>query len=210
MATSSQNKDIPNFNEKNENHQDIKEKQKNEEEKINPLTLLSKDLLEKIDSLEEDDFGEKNNNKKDYIQLDETQKGSDENEDEDDFVLEFEKDNGKENFDFEIFQKNLNEKLKEEKNQKQNSFGGFSQPIPSPRNINSFSKTNFEELNYCFPNGRFSYDYPNNQKKNDSFNLQINNPLQNFFNNSFSMNGKSGWVCAHCKNFNYESKSIFN
>lgn len=27
----------------------------------------------------------------------------------------------------------------------------------------------------------------------------------NFPNNSFTMNGKSGWICSSCKNFNYES-----
>ena len=46
---------------------------------------------------------------------------------------------------------------------------------------------------------------------NNSCNIQFNNnnPLQNninAFNNCFTMNGKSGWVCAFCKNFNYESK----
>ena len=68
-----------------------------------------------------------------------------------------------------------------------------------------------DDSNYSFPNGRFSYDYPQYQKHNDSFNIQFNNPLQNklnFYNNSFTMNGKSGWVCANCKNFNYESKFI--
>ena len=27
-----------------------------------------------------------------------------------------------------------------------------------------------------------------------------------FPNNSFTMNGKNGWICPSCKNFNYESK----
>ena len=43
---------------------------------------------------------------------------------------------------------------------------------------------------------------------NNSFN-NGNNQFYNafgFMNNSFSMNGKSGWVCRACKNFNYESK----
>ena len=31
----------------------------------------------------------------------------------------------------------------------------------------------------------------------------------NLPNNSFSMNGKSGWICAHCKNFNYESNLYY-
>ena len=76
------------------------------------------------------------------------------------------------------------------------------------RNTNQFDDSNFYS-----PIGRFSYDCPKYQNNNESFNRLFNNPYQNqlnFFNNSFTMNGKSGWVCSHCKNFNYESKSILN
>ena len=39
-------------------------------------------------------------------------------------------------------------------------------------------------------------------------NMNYNNLANNlnFYNNSFSMNGKQGWICNHCKNFNYEGK----
>ena len=41
--------------------------------------------------------------------------------------------------------------------------------------------------------------------------LNGNNNYSNFNlpNNLFTMNGKSGWICSNCKNFNYESKYIF-
>ena len=41
-------------------------------------------------------------------------------------------------------------------------------------------------------------------------NMNMNNfsDKLNFFNNSFTMNGKQGWICTSCKNFNYESKYL--
>ena len=41
--------------------------------------------------------------------------------------------------------------------------------------------------------------------------LNGNNFLKgfNFPNNSFTMNGRSGWICSNCKNFNYESNYIY-
>ena len=92
--------------------------------------------------------------------------------------------------------------------------GRFSQPVPYSQNImnSNFSNPN-DEMNSILNIGRFSYDshpYQNNNN-NDNLNGLFNNSFQNqlnFFNNSFTMNGKSGWVCAYCKNFNYESEYI--
>ena len=175
------------------------------EEKINPLSLLSKDLLDQINSLEEIDLGEK----KDSIT---TQKESELNE-EDDYILEVDEETEKDIFGFEIFKNEENDKPNESKkiqldnsNTKQ---GRFSQPIPNPKKIMNFNSNQMEDPNFYFSIGRLSYDYPQYQNPNDSFNIQFNNPIQNnlnFFNNSFTMNGKSGWVCSYCKNFNYESK----
>ena len=55
--------------------------------------------------------------------------------------------------------------------------------------LSANSSNIMDELNNSFKNG-------NNQFYN----------AFGFLNNSFSMNGKSGWVCRACKNFNYESK----
>ena len=141
-----------------------------------------------------------------------TQKESELNE-EDDYILEVNEETEKDIFGFEIFKNEENDKPNESKkiqldnsNKKQ---GRFSQPIPNPKKIMNFNSNQIEDPNFYFSIGRLSYDYPQYQNSNDSFNIQFNNPIQNnlnFFNNSFTMNGKSGWVCSYCKNFNYESK----
>ena len=90
--------------------------------------------------------------------------------------------------------------------------GRFSQPMPYPQKIMNFNLNQSDESNFSPPIGRFSYDCHQFDNKIDNFRGIFNNPLQNqlnFFNNSFSMNGKSGWVCPFCKNFNYESKSYY-
>lgn len=188
-----------------ENKSEKATEKQEKEEKINPLSLLSKDLLDEINSLEEIDLGEK----KDSIT---TQKESELNE-EDDYILEVNEETEKDIFGFEIFKNEENDKPNESKkiqldnsNTKQ---GRFSQPIPNPKKIMNFNSNQIEDPNFYFSIGRLSYDYPQYQNPNDSFNIQFNNPIQNnlnFFNNSFTMNGKSGWVCSYCKNFNYESK----
>lgn len=216
MSNSFHNKDKPDLNTKSNNkNKEEKEKSKNKDETIDPLKLLSKDLLDQINSLEEIDFGEKNENVNKHIQVNETQKEKVENGDEEEYILEVEKESEKDIFGFEIFKNLENEKLNIGQNKinikNQEDKGRFSQPIPKAQNINNFILNKIDDSNYSFPNGRFSYDYPQYQKHNDSFNIQFNNPLQNklnFYNNSFTMNGKSGWVCANCKNFNYESKFI--
>ena len=184
---------------------ETKEKTKENKEDINPLSLLSKDLLDEINSLEKIDFEDIRENNIENIPLDETQKESEVNEEEDDYILEIEKDMDKDIFSFEIFKNEDNEKSNESKNIKKDR---KSQPIPNSQNNYNFNQID----NFGFPLGRLSYDYPQTQNINNSFNIQFNNnPLQNninVFNNCFTMNGKSGWVCAFCKNFNYESKYI--
>ena len=54
-----------------------------------------------------------------------------------------------------------------------------------------------------------SYGINRNQTLGGLNNSFTNNNLFNGFgfpSNSFTMNGKSGWICPSCKNFNYESK----
>ena len=202
--------------EKEEGSKEENQKENEKEEKIDPLSLLSKDLLEKINSLEEIDFEDKDKKERttEGIQLDETQKESEVNDEEEDYILEIEKEMDKDFFSIDIFKNEENEKSIESKNIKKEdkNQGRFSQPIPKAQNIMNFRQNQIEDFNYSFPIGRLSYDPPQFQNKNDSFNIMFNNPLQNqfnFFNNSFTMNGKSGWVCAFCKNFNYESKLVY-
>ena len=197
---------VKKISEKGEIKNNKEEKKLKEKEEINPISLLSKDLLDEINSLEEIDFGEK----KDSIT---TQKESEFNEEDDDYMLEVDEENDTDIFGFEIFKNEENEKSNENKKLKleNNKQGRFSQPIPNPKKNKNFNSNQIDDQNLYFSIGRLSYDYPQYKNVNDSFNIQFNNPLQNnlnFFNNSFTMNGKSGWICAYCKNFNYESKLI--
>ena len=195
------------------NKLNIKKDEKNNEEKrpitkekreaIDPTSLLSKDLLNQINSLEEKDCGIKANDITSHTHLDETQKESEENGEDDDYMLEIFGSEETDKSNANIKQINMNQ------NQ-----GRFSQPVPYSQNImnSNFSNPN-DEMNSILNIGRFSYDchpYQNNNN-NDNLNGLFNNSFQNqlnFFNNSFTMNGKSGWVCAYCKNFNYESEYI--
>ena len=198
-----------------ENENDIKnEKQENSKDKadlIDPTSLLSKDLLNQIYSLEEKEIGEKKENTQDFMQLDETQKESVENDEEEEYILEMEKEMDKDNFDIEIFKNEENEKIKTNKNNenKNKKHGRRSEPIIYPQKIMNFNPNQKEDSNFPVPIGRFSYDCPQFENDNGVFNNPLQNQL-NFFNNSFTMNGKSGWICAHCKNFNYESKLKYN
>ena len=203
--------------EKNEIDKNECQKTKEKSKQINPISLLSKDLLEKINTFDEKNFeSKKDNNINDYMQLDETHKDSEENEeedDEDDYILEIEKENEKNMFSFEIYKNEKNDNSNEDKiKQKANEKDiRFSQPIPSSNNNNNSNNGCFENTNRYYSFGRFSYDCPQFQNKNEIFDTRFNNQMNNqinFFNNCFTMNGKSGWVCSNCKNFNYESKSI--
>ena len=193
------------------NKLNIKKDEKNNEEKrpitkekreaIDPTSLLSKDLLNQINSLEEKDCEIKANNITSHTHLDETQKESEENGDDDDYMLEIFGSEETDKSNANIKQINMNQ------NQ-----GRFSQPVPYSQNImnSNFSNPN-DEMNSILNIGRFSYDCHPYQNNNDNLNGLFNNSFQNqlnFFNNSFTMNGKSGWVCAYCKNFNYESEYI--
>ena len=193
------------------NKLNIKKDEKNNEEKrpitkekreaIDPTSLLSKDLLNQINSLEEKDCGIKANDITSHTHLDETQKESEENGEDDDYMLEIFGSEETDKSNANIKQINMNQ------NQ-----GRFSQPVPYSQNImnSNFSNPN-DEMNSILNIGRFSYDCHPYQNNNDNLNGLFNNSFQNqlnFFNNSFTMNGKSGWVCAYCKNFNYESEYI--
>ena len=185
--------------------------QKDKKDVIDPSSLLSKDLLNQINSFEEKDFGEKKQNTTDLMVLDDTQKESEANGEDDDYTLEFEKELDKDIFGFEIFKNDEIEKLNESANRESinKNQGRFSQPIPYSQNNMNFNFNQTEESNFPLDIGRLSYDCPQYRNNNENFNGIFNHPIQNtfnLFNNAFTMNGKSGWVCAFCKNFNYESK----
>jgi hypothetical protein len=72
-------------------------------------------------------------------------------------------------------------------------------PNEDNNNQNKYSQNNSDRNKYSDRERD-----PNNRNMNMNYNNLANN--LNFYNNSFSMNGKQGWICTHCKNFNYESK----
>ena len=86
--------------EKESNNLTEEQKTKYKDDTINPISLISKDLLNQINSLDEKDFGEKKESKIDVIQLDETQKESEENDEEDSYIFDIEKEMEKDNFGF--------------------------------------------------------------------------------------------------------------
>ena len=187
------------------------ETEKEKKEVMDPSSLLSKDLLNQINSLEEIDFGEKKKNKTDIMVLDETRKESEENGEDDNYTLEFEKELDKDIFGFEIFKNDEIEKSNESANRESinKNQGRFSEPIPYSQNNMNFNFNQKDESNLPSDIGRLSYDSPQYLNNNENFNGIFNHQMQNtfnLFNNAFTMNGKSGWVCAFCKNFNYESK----
>ena len=71
--------------------------------------------------------------------------------------------------------------------------------------MNNNKNTNYKKP---FVNNHRNFNNNNNFQNQNAYNMHFNNFSNklNFFNNSFSMNGKQGWICTHCKNFNYESK----
>ena len=62
-------------------------------------------------------------------------------------------------------------------------------------------------LNNSIENSFNSFNFYQNPYSHSNGSLNLGNIM--FPNNSFSMNGKSGWICSNCENFNYESKNIF-
>lgn len=71
----------------------------------------------------------------------------------------------------------------------------FIQPVnaSNQKNFNKFNPVPFPQAN--FNQNIFNFTNPNN--------------TPTIIDQNVSMYGKNGWVCGHCKNFNYESKSIF-
>lgn len=155
----------------------------NKEENI-PILLLSKDLINHINSINENDIEIQNNdeNKKDvninYFH-------SSESSNDEDLSLKIPKDNNL--FSSKFFQPS--------------TMNSFNRNIPQfinisrENNMNEIPK-NPNEFNPLINNQENNYFSKNNVQKND----------MNIMNGCFTMNGKTGWICSNCKNFNYEGK----
>ena len=188
---------------------------KSKDNLINPTSFLSSDLLKEINIIEEKNIEKtKEITPDDNIQLDDTQKESDENEEDEEEKGDFDKDI----FIFQIFQNDNKEnainkeKFCLEKNDKSKT-KPKQQSLIYLNNIHR-DQSNIDPSLFLNESRSFSNDYDIEQNRNyNIFNapITVNNNMQNqfqFFNNSFTMNGRAGWVCINCKNFNYDSKLI--
>ena len=175
---------------------------KEKEKLIDPLTLLSSDLLKEINNFEDKYFCEKKEIMKDNNQLNKTQKESkdinsnlnipenNKGSKNDNEFLNFKI---SKNEDKEKYNNYKKEGKKMSKQQSSLCLNNKSLYLNSCNNDNSMFMSNKNQFNNC------QYQNMNNI-------MNLNN--LNFFNNSFTMDGKRGWICTHCKNFNYESKYL--
>lgn len=191
------------------------EDQNNKEDNI-PILLLSKDLINTIDSINENQYPEKefeaktkdiNNN---YFHSSESSNDEDlpSKEPEPESPIFSQNFFGDENDEKENTEEKGNNQKKEE-NIDNNIFPSI---LFQPPLINSFyqnsqkqeSQENFETVNMSKNENQApltsqdKFFLPN---KNNNFQKQ-----KYFMNSCFTMNGRSGWICSECKNFNYESK----
>ncbi len=208
VETNDNNKKIKTNIKENENLQ----KEKNQEQNI--LSLNSK-----IETNENDDLTFKmfdfninpfNEEKKIEFADDENNKNSDEDEDEE-FILA--EDDIKNNFNPENF--NYTNYLNIENQPQIMNSNNESQNL-----LNNNYNNNTNKTIPRVPSNPLPSSYINNIRSNQLFSfyqnpisnsLNENNFLNgiNFPNNSFTMNGKQGWICPNCKNFNYESNFIY-
>ena len=190
--------------EKSENILNEEENKTNKEKEklMDPLTLLSSDLLKEINNFEDKYFCEKKEIMKDNNQLNKTQKESkdinsnlnipenNKGSKNDNEFLNFKI---SKNEDKEKYNNYKKEGKKMSKQQSSLCLNNKSLYLNSCNNDNSMFMSNKNQFNNC------QYQNMNNI-------MNLNN--LNFFNNSFTMDGKRGWICTHCKNFNYESKYL--
>jgi len=200
------------------NKTNIKENENLQKEKNQEQNFLS--FNSKIETNENDDNNFKtfdfninpfNEKKTKEFADEESNKNSDEDEE---FILA--EDDIKNNFNLENF--NYTNYLNiENNNQTQtiNNSNNESQNI-SNNNYNNNPNKTIPRV----PSNPIPSSYINNIRSNQLFSfyqnpisnsLNGNNFLKgfNFPNNSFTMNGRSGWICSNCKNFNYESNYIY-
>ncbi len=117
------------------------------------------------------------------------------------------------NFYSNLFEENKEKGKKNVYSQMQNMINinnnnNINKPIPRvPSNPIPASYLGNFNINNNIENSLNSFDFYQNNYSHSNSNLNLGNIM--FPNNSFSMNGKYGWICSNCENFNYESKIFF-
>ena len=193
-----------------ENEKTKEKEQSDTDEENNLLPFLSKDLFNQINSI--DDI------EKDDI-----------NYSEDKFTNTILKDSDKHNVQDELDDADLIH----EENENEIDYNTFNIGKSKTNEIQKIVKENYREndktqetdsmprvLSEQLVQPNFNHKFALSEKGNSALNLgrysgrtdSINsNNMQNnlnFINNSFSKNGRSGWICSACQNFNYESKNL--
>ena len=190
--------------EKSENILNEEENKTNKEKEklMDPLTLLSSDLLKEINNFEDKYFCEKEEIMKDNNQLNKTQK---ESKDINSNLNIPENNKGSKNDnEFLNFKISKNEDKEKYNNYKKEGKKMSKQQSSLCLNNKSLYLNSYNNDNSMFMSNKNQFNNCQYQNMNNIMNL---NNL-NFFNNSFTMDGKRGWICTHCKNFNYESKYL--
>ena len=170
-----------------------------------PILLLSKDLMNQLDSNSDDDdiikLEKDENNIKDINKYFHSSESS--NDDEEPESKTKEKEIQNQNFNYDFF-KSKNEGKNNIKNSE----------IQNGQNNNEIFQSKLYNSSLLYEN---IPKYENIINKNNNrlggegekqIFINRNNNNNNYYNinSCFTMNGKPGWICFYCKNFNYESK----
>ena len=170
-----------------------------------PILLLSKDLMDQLDSNSDDeDLNKIKKAEKDIKDINNYFHSSESsNDDEEPESKTKENEIQNQNFNYDFF-KSENEDKNDIQNSEMNQNGQNNNEIFQSKLYNSsfFSENapKYEKninKNYSERGGEGEKQFLIN--KNNNFNYYN-------INSCFTMNGKSGWICFYCKNFNYESK----
>ena len=195
----------------------------NKDDKI-PILLLSKDLMNQIDSnLDDDELIKIKKDQKDLNDINNYFHSSESSNDEEPEPKTKEKEikNHFNNYDF------LKSDNKEKTTYKNNSeINTKSKTNPNRQNNNGIYQSklynsllyeiNKKNLQEYINNINNNCNKEGNEREKQLFINQINNynfdnknfNQVNFISSCFTMNGKPGWICSYCNNFNYESKYI--
>ena len=177
----------------------LSSKESNNKEENIPVLLLSKDLINHINSINENDIEIKNNDK---INKDININYFHSNESSNDEAPSLKSPSIE----------NLNSSINQKNDENNNIFSSilFRPSLMNPLNGNI---PKFINIPREFNNNYEILKNPNefnsliNSKDNNNYFNKSNAPNNtNIMNSCFTMNGKTGWICSNCKNFNYESK----
>ena len=187
------------------------EESDNKDEKI-PILLLSKGLMDQLDSTSDDDIIEIEKKEKNSKDINNYFHSSESSNDEEPDSKTKKEENKNPNFNKKENQKDIKNPEIISKNNENNTeifqsklyqsstlYEFIKNKQEKGNEINKNNKKINNDENPLFINSNNNYNYYND---NNNYNQPI------YINSCFTMNGKTGWICSYCKNFNYESKFI--